>query len=260
MANNIRYLCDTGTGIEMVFCENSTISYPLHNHISVFTIGIILDGSLLLTTDQGTNLYTKNQTFCVFPYTPHSISTTNGYTLLTLCINKMRLGFQNSDFVKSDVINLLTGTSVMSKVSKQQIFQLLDCLNLCIGRFVDISDTTIDVIKNQLELYPENKISIEQMAQLAFISKYHFIRDFKQKVGLTPHQFQMQNRIRKAQRLISNSKTITEVALITGFCDQSHFIKQFEKYVGLTPTTYKICAEVLCSDLAKSRHEFSKQI
>lgn len=37
------------------------------------------------------------------------------------------------------------------------------------------------------------------MAQNAFLNKYHFIRSFKAEAGLTPHQFQIQNRIRKAQ-------------------------------------------------------------
>ncbi len=83
------------------------------------------------------------------------------------------------------------------------------------------------------------------MAQNTFISKYHFIRCFKAEVGLTPHQFQLQNRIRKAQRLIHNTKTITEVALTTGFCDQSHFIKQFKKQVGLLPLTYKLSFQTI---------------
>ena len=96
-----------------------------------------------------------------------------------------------------------------------------------------------------MELYPETKFSIEEMAQNAFISKYHFIRSFKAEVGLTPHQFQLQNRIRKAQRLMHNAETITEVALTTGFCDQSHFIKQFEKYVGLPPLTYKYSSGII---------------
>ena len=121
--NNIRNLYHAETGIELIFCKNSTISYPLHNHVSVLTISIILDGSVILTTNHGTRVYTQNETFAIFPY--------------------------------------------------------------------------------------------------------------------TTHQFQIQNRIRKAQRLIHIAETITEVALATGFCDQSHFIKQFEKYVGLPPLTHK---------------------
>lgn len=63
------------------------------------------------------------------------------------------------------------------------------------------------------------------MADATFMSKYNLIRIFKHEVGLTPHQFLLQNRIRKAQRLLETSATITEVALATGFCDQSHFIR-----------------------------------
>ncbi|MCI8418378.1 MAG: helix-turn-helix transcriptional regulator [Lachnospiraceae bacterium] len=55
------------------------------------------------------------------------------------------------------------------------------------------------------------------------------IHSFKAEVGFTPHQFQLQNRIRKAQPLMYNAGTVTEVALTTGLCGQSHFIKQFEK-------------------------------
>lgn len=57
--NNIRYLFNAETGIELIFCDNSTISYPRHNHISVLTIGIILEGSLILTNNQKTKVYGK---------------------------------------------------------------------------------------------------------------------------------------------------------------------------------------------------------
>lgn len=49
--------------------------------------------------------------------------------------------------------------------------------------------------------------------------------------------------------LLSQNKSITEVALITGFCDQSHFIKHFEKQVGLTPTAYKASCRLLTAGL-----------
>ena len=61
--NNIRYLYSAETDIELVFCKNSTISYPLHNHVSVLTIDIILDGSVILTTHKETKVYKQNETF-----------------------------------------------------------------------------------------------------------------------------------------------------------------------------------------------------
>ncbi len=56
MADYIHYLYDAQTGIELIFCKNSTLSYPLHNHISVLIIGSILDGSLFLTTNRETRI------------------------------------------------------------------------------------------------------------------------------------------------------------------------------------------------------------
>lgn len=86
---------------------------------------------------------------------------------------------------------------------------------------------------------PENVLLIEDMAQSIGVSPYHMIRQFKTACGLTPHQFQIQCRIRKAQELLEEEKSVTEVAYATGFCDQSHFDRCFHKIVRLTPSEYK---------------------
>lgn len=246
--NNIRYLYNSKTGIELIYCVNSTISYPLHNHISVLTIGIVLDGSVILTTNRDTRTYNKNDTFAILPYVPHSISADNNYTMLSLCIDKNIARQYSTDIVQNNIITMLTNTLNMKKISHYQIIRLLNCLDI----LTDFSDYRYDNqnpfindLKRQLELYPESRLSVEEMAKKAFVSKYHFIRSFKAEVGLTPHQFQIQNRIRKAQRLMHKAETMTEVALTTGFCDQSHFIKQFEKQVGLPPLIYKMSSDII---------------
>lgn len=246
--NNVRYIYNSNTGIELIFCENSIISYPTHNHISVFTIGIVLDGSVVLTTNNEVKTYEKNQTFIIYPYMPHSISAHSNYTLLSLCIAKNVVASCTTDKIRSNIMALLMSALNTERINQYQILQLLNCLN-SLAAYTDWHSNNqnpfINNLKKRLELYPESKFSIEEMAQNAFISKYHFIRSFKAEVGLTPHQFQLQNRIRKAQRLIHKTKTITEVALTTGFCDQSHFIKQFEKQVGLSPLTYKLSSQTI---------------
>lgn len=246
--NNIRYIYNSKMGIELIFCGNSTISYPTHNHVSVFTIGIVLDGSIVLTADNEVKTYEKNQTFVIHPYIPHSISAHSSYTLLSFCIDKNTITRYATNTIRSNIIALLMESLNTEKINPYQILQLLNCLNSLTAytdRHSDCKNPFIDNLKKQLELHPESKFSIEEMAQNAFISKYHFIRSFKAEVGLTPHQFQLQNRIRKAQRLMHRTETITEVALATGFCDQSHFIKQFEKQVGLSPLTYKLSSETI---------------
>ena len=253
MQNNVRYLYNAGTGIELIFCDNSTISYPLHNHVSVLTIGIVLKGSIILTANREIKTYKKDETFAILPYVPHSISANDSYTLLSLCLDKNVVKQYTTDIIQNNIVTLLADVLSMEKINQNQILQLLNCLNA----LVDFSDwhhdnhnPFINDLKRQLELYPESRFSVEEMAQKAFVSKYHFIRSFKAEVGLTPHHFQIQNRIRKAQRLLHQRETITEVALTTGFCDQSHFIKQFKKYVGLPPLVYKSSSGIIKPDTA----------
>ena len=94
-------------------------------------------------------------------------------------------------------------------------------------------------LKQMIWTTPEDTFAIEDMARSASISPYHMIRKFKNDFGLTPHQFQIQCRIRKAQKLLEDGKSVIEVAYATGFCDQSHFDRCFRKIVGLTPNAYK---------------------
>ena len=250
ISGNICYLCSNGAGMELVLCENSTISYPLHNHISVFTIGIILEGSILLTTERGEESYGKNKCFVIHPYKPHSISACGHYTMLSICIDKNRIKKSSFDTIKSNLIKLLADVPdniQQCRITQYQLEKLLQQLEFLSKEALTNRKCCfwIQLLREQLEQHPEKRYSIDEMAQAAFLSKYHFIRKFREEVGLTPHQFQIQNRIRKAKHLLCRKRAMTQTALDAGFCDQSHFIRQFEKYVGLTPSDYESSVRII---------------
>ena len=241
MNRNVRYFCNLIPRIEVILCENSNISYPLHNHVSVITIGMVLSGFITLATKQGEFVYKENQYFVVYPYEPHSISADSDYTLLTLCIDKSIVLSTPMEIIRNDIISALL-VALNNNLNQKYLPQVSNQINAIANSLstnVFCDKPFISSLIKQLELSPECRISIEDMARDTFISKYHFIRCFKAEVGLTPHQFQIQNRVRKAQKLLNSTKSLTEVALSAGFYDQSHFIKHFEKYVGLTPLSYK---------------------
>lgn len=241
MNRNVRYFYDSTQRVEIILCENSNITYPLHNHVSVITIGIVLSGSISLTTKQGTAIYKTNQIFAVHPYEPHSISTDNHYTLLTICIDKNIIHSTPMISIKNDIASALSAAFRNSSIDRKYSIQVLNQMSAIAALIspTEFNESLVTEFTKQLELSPECKTSIQDMAHATFLSKYHFIRRFKAEVGLTPHQFQIQNRVRKAQRLLNSTRTLTDVALSAGFYDQSHFTKQFEKYVGLTPLSYK---------------------
>lgn len=94
-------------------------------------------------------------------------------------------------------------------------------------------------LKQKIAENPESLFKIEDMAQSIGISPYHMIREFKKNCGLTPHQFQIQCRVRKAQKLLAEKTSVVEAAYAAGFYDQSHFDRCFHKIVRLTPNEYK---------------------
>lgn len=225
-------------GLEMVFCRESSVSYPLHNHVSVFTLGFVLDGTIELSTDQETGVYKKQDSFLILPYAPHSIKAKSCYTLLSLCAGKEWLRHAEAEEIPSDTAGLLRNLLNEPEIV-HKIIQKVYSLSLVSRMLPPRKETAVSPLIAQLEQHPEERYRLDDLAKRAFTSKYQFIRSFKREAGLTPHQFQIQNRIRKAQRLLKTPATMTEAALAAGFYDQSHFIRHFEKLVGQTPGEYQ---------------------
>ncbi len=85
--------------------------------------------------------------------------------------------------------------------------------------------------------YAEN-VSLAELAHIAGLSPFHLTRIFRQAVGLPPHAYLNQVRIRQARQLLLAGRPIAAVALDTGFADQSHLTRRFKRIVGVTPGQY----------------------
>lgn len=85
---------------------------------------------------------------------------------------------------------------------------------------------------------PQRKLALEELAVVAGLSKYHFVRCFKKATGLAPLQYHMQMRLSEARRRLRNGIHPADVAHALGFYDQSHFINAFRRIMGVTPNSY----------------------
>ena len=92
--------------------------------------------------------------------------------------------------------------------------------------------------RDYLHAHAAQSVSLQELAQIAGLSPFHFARAFRQEVGLPPHRYQMQVRIDHARRLLAQGVSIANVATDTGFYDQSHFGWHFKRLVGVTPARY----------------------
>ncbi len=94
------------------------------------------------------------------------------------------------------------------------------------------------IVQEYLAARLDEKVSLEELADLVGLSRYHLLRVFKRSTGMTPHAFHTQLRIDHARGLVREGLPFAEVAAATGFVDQSHFTTTFRQYVGATPGQY----------------------
>jgi AraC-like DNA-binding protein len=93
-------------------------------------------------------------------------------------------------------------------------------------------------VRAYLEDNYNREISLEQLAQVANLSSFHLNRAFRKTFGMPPHAYQIQMRIIRAKRLLTEELSIKKVALATGFASQSHFGSHFKRLVRVTPKQY----------------------
>lgn len=86
------------------------------------------------------------------------------------------------------------------------------------------------------------RLPVAQLAALADMSRYAFIRAFRARTGMTPHAYQLDLRIRRARALLRAGRALTDVAHELGFADQSHFQRVFKQRVAVTPGGYSRCS------------------
>lgn len=93
-------------------------------------------------------------------------------------------------------------------------------------------------VKAFMDSYPERELALVELAALAELSVWHFLRQFKAVVGITPHAYLIQARLRKAKALLRKGDAILDVSVMCGFTDQSHFHRHFKNSLGLTPGAF----------------------
>jgi AraC family transcriptional regulator len=84
------------------------------------------------------------------------------------------------------------------------------------------------------------EISLASLARLSCMSVDHFLRSFRAASGLTPYQFVLEQRLRRAATLLrGGSAPIAAIAAQCGFGNPSHFSVKFHSHFGISPSRYR---------------------
>lgn len=103
-----------------------------------------------------------------------------------------------------------------------------------------LSPGTLRRVLEYIADHLHENLDVGTLAAHAELSRYHFFRAFKASVGMPPHQYVLEQRVRKAAELLESSEQpLTSIGLNLGFADQSHFSRSFRALVGLTPSQFR---------------------
>ena len=96
----------------------------------------------------------------------------------------------------------------------------------------------LEQARAHLRAHREEPVALDELARVTGLSKYHLVRAFRDRYGLTPHAYLLNLRVDAAKDRLRQGQDPAGVALDAGFCDQSHFTRVFGACVGLTPAAY----------------------
>ncbi len=98
----------------------------------------------------------------------------------------------------------------------------------------------LDRAIDYMQAYLNKNLSLEDMATELGMSQYYFCHLFKQSMGISPHQYLIQQRVERAKFLLRRSKkSIANIAAECGFANQSHLARYFRRHTGVSPSQFR---------------------
>ena len=158
----------------------------------------------------------------------------NNHELAQL-INKLIRISTGSELTKDVLANLTLKELLVRIMQMQNLHEVHDNLHELAAntRFAYV----LEYINNHLT----EKLNIDALSQMAFMSKPSFFRAFRHELGISPVDYVIRERIQFAKQLMTNPyNSISEACFKAGFNNLNYFSRAFKKVEGITPSVYKI--------------------
>ena len=109
--------------------------------------------------------------------------------------------------------------------------------------FLDVPSAKADtprLIKEYIDCHSKEKLTLDEISQVFFLSKSQIFRIFKSKYGVSPMQYYIEKKLDHAkQMLVSTDMRVSDIADALGFSDAKHLSKTFLKLNGILPKNYR---------------------
>lgn len=149
-------------------------------------------------------------------------------------VDSLLFYFDYPDLVNPELIKLKVKELILLLLNVQASEEVLNL-------FKSLFDTQTYSLKKIVDNHIFDNLSIAELASLCNMSESHFKKKFKQNFEISPGQYIISQRLKKAENLLKfTSESITEIAYECGFSDLGYFSKIFRKNFGIAPSEFRL--------------------
>ena len=246
--------------VEIRQASLSTACYHTHSH-DEFSFGVIDAGIADYQNLNQRNCIGKGDTVLINPADAHSCNPKAGdWSYRMLFVETSWVGQLQSELSGVDSIDYLPFSEVLnSSIASYQQFQQLFNLLLNESNPLVVESMLIQYLQQYFLAKKSEKTAsehvrkvkemisdqlninhtLDDLVQVSGLSRFHLIRSFKACYGLSPHAYQLDERIKSAKTLLKSGHTLINISHDLGFSDQSHLQRNFKKRLAITPKKYQ---------------------
>lgn len=244
--------------ISFISVENQSQGFPKHVH-ETFCISLIRSGIEKIELENDF-LYSDQQYISITnPYEVHANPLVDKDVKLsfdTIYISPelmASVGKQKMEFLTRQIQNprLNQSFSLLLESLKTGESQPIDLLTSFVDRLFPYSQIAADEHKSSfhseylvelvsfIEHNLDNKIYLDELAQIVHLNKFSFAKKFRSLTGMTPMSYVLMKKVFSAKAQFTADCDITDLAYAYNFTDAAHFSHAFKKYVGVSPKEYR---------------------
>lgn len=245
--------------LEYITIENQTTDFPMHYH-ETFCISLIYSGIEQINFGNRNFLSEEGTISITNPFEIHSNPLMDKNALLKFdtiyisndlmkhLLNGKNITFRNrqinSKHVNSLFLSLKNALDLRNeKLIESHLLQFVTSLQVYAhvneSEYFKLNFKNFDEINDYIENNISEKFCLEELAKMANINKFGFVKNFKAITGMTPINYILMKKIFASKKMIVPNSELTDLAYQYNFTDIAHFSKTFKRYIGISPKKYQ---------------------
>lgn len=238
-------------GMEVYRFNALSRDFPTHFHTGAL-LGCMMAGSRLFRSGQQTRIIKPHELVGLNPLQPHACRQLGGEACVWVCMhispqawNTLAPGRVFNEHIFSPGLGFrferICQAMLETQVPEIQLENLAGLLDDCAKPKSEEKLAPVEnegafaAICRRMMEFPEEILSLEEMARATGMDKFSFLRGFSAFRGITPARYREISRLNRARELLLAGNSAASVAAETGFYDQSHFHRLFKANMGLAP-------------------------